>query len=62
MQHKLSKILFFGEIKKLNIQDNLKQVKGEVKWQISNQFEQISISHTYSLKKTLMKPTKRAFF
>lgn len=59
-KQKLSIVLFFGSLKQLTITKDNKYTKGQIMWDVLKLKKIIGVSHSYKLRNTIIKPTKRA--
>ena len=62
VKQRLNKVMFFGKLKSLRIYRQNNYQKGFIAWQYSNKLKKLNIVHSYKLRNTLIKPTKRDFF
>ena len=61
LKKRLKKIIFYGKLSRLQIYKQNSRTYGYIKWKFANS-SNFSIAHSYNLKNTLIKPTKRALF
>ncbi len=60
LKNRLSKVIFFGQIKSIKLRSYANQTRGRIEWKLKN--SKLKIKHSYQLRNTLIKPTRRALF